>query len=409
MADGPRKRRWPRRLLWTALVLVLVFYGGGGWYFSQEIHDRALSGEERRVSTAFTPTTEIVAVDADDTGGAATIELEVTDEAGSVDVDGMWGVRWDGGYGQVGGIVERGDGTVTRAFLPISGDTPEAGDDAELDFRAWESPPTVQPVQDVVVRGDLGAYPAWFVPGEAAATTWAIVVHGNAMTRLDGARVLPVFEEVGIPTLTISYRNDPGAPEDPSGLLRYGLTEWKDLEAAVQYAEREGAERVVLYGMSMGGGVVMAFLQRSGLADRVAAVALDAPMLDFSETVDDNASRETLPVIGVALPSSLTAAAKWIADRRFDVEWDQLDYLEETDGYGDVPFLVFHGEDDETVPIATSRRFARLEPETVTLVACPEADHLECWNVDVEGYRFTLAAFLEGAAGGATGEGSAEG
>jgi alpha-beta hydrolase superfamily lysophospholipase len=409
MADEPRKRRWPRRLLWTALVLVLVFYGGGGWYLSQEIHDRALSGEARRASTAFTPTTEIVAVTLDDAGGAATIELAVTDEAGSVDVDGMWGLRWDDGYGQVGGIVERGDGTVTRAFLPTRGDPPAAGDAAELDFRAWEEPPVVQEVQHVEVRGDLGAYPAWFVPGDPAATTWAIVVHGNAMTRLDGARMLPVFEEAGIPTLTISYRNDPGAPEDPSGLLRYGLTEWKDLEAAVQHAERQGAERVILYGMSMGGGVVMAFLQRSGLVDRVAAVALDAPMLDFSETVDDNASRETLPVVGVPLPSSLTGAAKWIADRRFDVGWDRLDYLEDTDEYGDLPFLVFHGEEDETVPIATSRRFARLEPETVTLVACPEADHLECWNVDVEGYRFTLTAFVEGAAGGATGDGTAEG
>jgi alpha-beta hydrolase superfamily lysophospholipase len=210
--------------------------------------------------------------------------------------------------------------------------------------------------------------------------------------------VLPVFEDAGIPSLTISYRNDPGAPEDPSGLLRYGLTEWQDLEAAVTYARGEGAERIVLYGASMGGGIVMAFLARSGLTDLVSAVVLDAPMLDFSSTVDDNATRETLPVIGVPLPTSLTATAKWIADRRFDVGWEELDYLEDTGVYGELPFLVFHGAEDTTVPIATTRRFARLEPETVTLVECPQADHLECWNVDPEGYGLTLGAFLEGAA-----------
>ena len=86
------------------------------------------------------------------------------------------------------------------------------------------------------------------------------------------------------------------------------------------------------------------------------AVILDAPMLDF-ETADENATRETLPVIGLPLASSLTSAAKWIADLRFDVDWHQLDYLEDTGPY-DLPFLVFHGADYMTVPIGTSRTFA---------------------------------------------------
>jgi len=87
-------------------------------------------------------------------------------------------------------------------------------------------------------------------------------------------------------------------PEDPSGLLRYGLTEWKDLEAEVEYAIDQGSAGVVLMGLSMGGGVIAAFLERSDLASEVRALVLDAPMLDFSQTIDDNASRERLPVIG---------------------------------------------------------------------------------------------------------------
>ena len=58
----------------------------------------------------------------------------------------------------------------------------------------------------------------------------------------------------------MTYRNDPGAPEDPSRILRYGLTEWQDLEATVRYAVRKGPTgRALRY--SMGGGVVMAFLR----------------------------------------------------------------------------------------------------------------------------------------------------
>jgi hypothetical protein len=118
------------------------------------------------------------------------------------------------------------------------------------------------------------------------------------MSWIDNVRVLPALRNAGYPTLTITYRNDAGVPEDPSGLLRYGLTEWKDLEAGVEYAIDQGSAGVVLMGLSMGGGVIAAFLERSDLASEVRALVLDAPMLDFSQTIDDNASRERLPVIG---------------------------------------------------------------------------------------------------------------
>jgi hypothetical protein len=46
------------------------------------------------------------------------------------------------------------------------------------------------------------------------------------------------------------------------------------------------------------------------------AERLDAPMLDFSQTIDDNASRERLPLIGTPRPPGLTATAKLIARLR---------------------------------------------------------------------------------------------
>ena len=49
----------------------------------------------------------------------------------------------------------------------------------------------------------------------------------------------------------------------------------------------------------MGGGVIAAFLERSDLAGEVRACVLDAPMLDFSQTINDNASRERLPSSGL--------------------------------------------------------------------------------------------------------------
>lgn len=387
MTEATPRRRWARRLVGVTVLLVVVFYGGGGWYFSQQIHDQALSGEARRASTAFEPDTEVLAMN----DRLPSITLAVGDEAGSLRTDGVFGLRWDGGYGRVAGILAEGGSSIERAFIHDEGRPPAVGDLAELDPRAFPEPEEGS-VPEVAVEGPLGTYPAWFADGER--DTWAIVAHGNALTRRDGLRMGPVLEASGLPTLWITYRNDAVAPADPSGLLRYGLTEWEDLQAAVAYALDQGAQEVVLIGYSMGGGIVMSFLQKSALVDAVRGVVLDSPMLDFSETVDDNASRETLPLVGIPLPSSLTAAAKWIADQRFDVRWGDLDYLEDPSAYEGIPFLVFHGTEDTTVPIATSRTFARLLPDDVALVTCPGADHIECWNVDEVRYVDEIDAFL---------------
>jgi len=252
----------------------------------------------------------------------------------------------------------------------------------------------------VSVQGPLGSYPAWYVPADGP--TWVIVVHGNSLSRLDNVRWLPAFRDAGYPTLTISYRNVAGAPEDPSGLLRYGLTEWEDLEAAVRYALDQGSQDVVLFGDSMGGGVIAAFMQRSDLADRVKALVLDAPMLDFDQIVDDNASRE--PLIGpIDVPPTLTWSAKRISDLRYDVDWGSLRYLEDPQTLGVIPVLIIHGTEDLTVPIATSREALKRYPATVTLVECEGADHIECWNLDAPRMEAIVTAFLDDQATGSQG------
>ncbi len=375
-------------------MLLAVFYLGGGWYFSNVIRDRALSGAERRASLAFSPDLTVQAVTGD-----AVVLRPIGDGPTGLTLDGTFGLRWEGGYGQVGRITSQNSGDVSRSFSLLEGDPPATGAEAQLDPRAYPDPSAAGvDAPNVVINGPLGDYPAWYVlPNRPVRPTWVVVVHGNSMSRLDNLRMLPTLRNAGYPTLSVTYRNDAGAPEDPSGLLRYGLTEWEDLQAGVRYALDHGSDGVVLYGDSMGGGVIAAFLQRSALASQVRGLVLDAPMLNFSATVDDNASRE--PLVGpITVPSSLTAVAKWIAARRFDVDWNALDYLA-TPQIFDVPTLVFHGTDDTTVPIATSEELAQLKPTTVTLVTCPGANHIECWNLDPGAYERRMLGFLDQAVG----------
>jgi pimeloyl-ACP methyl ester carboxylesterase len=303
---GPRRRRrrWPIVALAVLLVLAAVFYLGGGWYFSGRLYQQGLSGAAKR---AARPTyhLSVVAVT------PATVTLSVPADPDQLLTPGVWGLQWPTGYGQVTTIMARGQGTVTRAFHQLTGRPLAAGAGVALDNKAFPQNPRVGlglPFQDVTYRGPLGPYPAWLVPG--ARDTWAILVHGNAMDRLDTIKVVPALHRLGLPVLMISYRNDAEAPPDPSGMLRYGLTEWQDLAAAAQYALGHGARRLLLVGYSMGGAIVISFLERSPLAARVAGVMLDSPMTDLGRAVDHGASRQRLPLVGLPLPQSLTDVSR---------------------------------------------------------------------------------------------------
>jgi len=170
--------------------------------------------------------------------------------------------------------------------------------------------------------------------------------------------MLPAVTQPGLSSLVITYRNDKEAPQSPDGFYRYGESEWRDLEAAAQYAANHGAKRLVLVGYSMGGGIVLSFMQQSALAERVEALVLDSPMLDFSATVDHGTSR---------VPGVLNKFGKKVSGLRFQIRRGRLNYLERA---GDlrVPVLLFHGDDDNRVPVETSDKLAQARPDIVTYI-----------------------------------------
>ena len=270
------------------------------------------------------------------------------------------------------------------------------GDELALDERAYPGDPLVAhgiQFTEVKYESDLGQNPAWLIDGDD--TTWVILVHGNGLTRRDVLKVLPPVVAAGHPALVITYRNHPLAPGDPTGQLQYGLTEWQDLEAAVSYALAEGASDVVLVGYSMGGGIVTNFMYESAQAASVAGIVLDSPMLDFGAAVDLGASNRSLPLIGVPIPPSLTAAAKWIADLRYDVDWQRLNYLDRVEELS-VPVLLFHGASDDLVPVGTSDELAEVRSDLVTYHRVDLAKHLQSWNVNPLIYETLLVNFLAG-------------
>jgi len=299
---------------------------------------------------------------------------------------GVFGLTWQGGHAVAGPILVREEDTVTRRLAGVHGYlVPER--DVAIDSYVYTGNPGSAlglPYRSVQVRGELGPMPAWLVP--SSGRTWAIVVHGINSNPQDGLRVAPLLRGMGLPALYVTYREDQGAPESPDGYHHMGLTEWHDLEAAARYALSHGADRLVLMGYSMGGAIVAQFMERSRLAERVGALVLEAPVLDWKKTIEFNATE-------MGFPGFVAAPVEWAIGARIDADWESLDAIDHPDAF-QLPILLFHGEEDEVVPISTSDDFAAELPRWVTYFRVPEAGHTEEWNVDPRLYERRLGAFL---------------
>jgi len=372
---------------WKALLIPLLGVGllavaallVGGWCYSDALKDGALVPDRETPKLDL----EVTAVDRE----AITLHVtEDTDKDGDWRKKGVFGLEWEGGYGQVGAIQEFDDQHVVRQYKPVRG-TPKVGDRVRLDSFAFAGDPAQAfglPFEEVRFTSPLGDFPAWFVSGPR--DTWMIFVHGRGADREEALRVLPTFARLGFPSLIITYRNDVETPSSPDGFYRYGETEWQDLQGAAEYAIQHGARNLVLVGYSMGGGIVLNFLYQSQISDRVVAAILDAPMLDFDATVDWGARNRFAPGL-------LMAVAKKIAALRFHVRWDKLDYLKRV-GQLRVPILIFHGDADDAIPVDTSDALASARPDIVTYVRVPGAGHVRSWNADPEAYENALRTFL---------------
>jgi uncharacterized protein len=260
-------------------------------------------------------------------------------------------------------------------------------------------------VEERTVNGPLGGLPAWWFPvppedregdppgaGRPHGGTVAVLVHGRSGSRRELVRWVPALLACGVPCLALSYRNAPDAPPSPDGRTHLGATEWEDVEAAVRHVlEGDDARDVVLFGASMGGACVAELLARSGLASRVRAVVLDAPVRHWGPVLRAAARSRGLPpaVLPLLLPPTMA-----LAGARGRIDWRGLDHLDDPRRYA-LPTLLFHGDLDATVPVTLSDAFAAARPDVVTYHRVPGAGHLATWNVDRQGCEAALHRFLD--------------
>jgi len=370
------KRRGKRLIsIAVILILVLVILGigtllGASIYFSNSI---------LQVPDYTTPTYNTLVLAVSD----KTVTLK---RVGDDIHPGEFEIEWPEGQALVGSTISLGANSVTRQLLlktaPLSAGTSVFWTRYVYTGQIRNS--LGLSISTVQVPDPLGMMPAWYVPGKLS--TWAILVHGRGSTRDEALRAFTPLSQLDLPLLSISYRNNIGAPYSSDSANHLGDSEWLDLEAAVKYALAHGAQHVVLYGWSEGGAIVEVFMHQSSLAHVVQALVLDAPILDWTETFVYQAQK-------MSVPGFLVNTAELVTSIRSGINFADLDQTNQPQP--NVPILLFHGVNDTSTPVTVSDAFAKAHPDLVTYVRVPGVDHTEAWNANPQVYNNELTTFLK--------------
>ncbi|MGW8889205.1 alpha/beta hydrolase [Streptomyces sp. NPDC055749] len=303
---------------------------------------------------------------------------------------GTYGLVGPGVHAVVGPVADEapnGADTVVRRLERVVHGSLEPGTKVRITPELYSGDPGSAlglDYKEVEIPGELGALPAWFVP--AARDTWVITVHGLGTTREHPMNVMGFLHAQQLPVLDLAYRGDVGAPRSPDGLGHLGESEWRDLDAAIRYALRYGAESVIIHGWSTGATMALHAAVNCALRERISGLVLDSPVLDW---------RTTLRALAAArgIPSALLPLAVRAAEGQTGLRGAPL--LETSVPTAlHAPTLIFHGPDDTLAPWAASKELAALRPDLVSLHAVPHAPHAAMWNAGPARYEEALRRFL---------------
>jgi len=324
-----------------------------------------------------------------------TVSVPATLESREPGTYGLW--LDDGRHLVVGEPLRLGKDRVVRALAA----RPEGLEDGDA-VATWTSqsigaPEEVGRTRHVSVplrRG--GVAEAWEIGDrDSADGRWTIHVHGLRSSRNGALRSTPAAADAGWMSLVVSYAGDEEcAPADslPSTL---GTREWRDVDDAISYAVDQGAREIVLVAWSMGGTIAMLALEQSAHRDRVTALVLVAPALDWTRVVENAVAGAHLPrsVAGASmriLGSALGARALGLIE---GVDAPALNWVDGPRPAPRVPTLIVHSLRDPVVPVSGSLAYVKRHPEA-ELVAFDATGHCNEANQDPTRFHDAIAGFL---------------
>ena len=400
-----------KKLLYSLGTFLVVVLLAVGWYFSGLIYETGLNPDFNDAENVGTAEDRVIV----DTISSDRITLNVEEEQwGPLLENGVYGIIGQNGDAIVGSIISTNGNIIERELLQIngtivSGDRISASglirqDDSGgykiLGSSGWSgqatdgvyTPESVSGIEykDIFYESNVGSFPAYLTSnGENGIVIFVHGFRGTYAREVFSLMRAKDLAELGYRSMVIAYRNDRGLPKDPSGIYQYGVTEWEDIDAAVDEA-RKYNENIVLFGISGGGGPVSSWIENSNDLSKVSGIIYEAPVISFWESVEVNGAAR-FPW----LPEALFSYFKIVTELRYDVDFDSMDFREAVIN-SSIPTLLFHGDDDEWVPVEMSDLIAESRDTNFTYIRYENVGHVTSWNADPDNYVYQLSQFLGG-------------
>ncbi len=348
----------------------------------------------RRLTAPVGPRTfdlTIRSVEHDDRG-----DLIVLDRTEQTTADGIYNLWFEhSGWAQLSAeIVDRGPDRVARRITDTApGLTPEVGDRASWSGIYYATPADAGlHARDITITTPAGRCPAWRIDGDP--NTWAIHIHGLGSTRAGALRGVLAATELGYTSLVVSYRNTAEGPRVGTGRSTLGDAEMADVDEAIGYAVRRGAQQIVLFGWSMGAAIALQLTDRPRHQGLIAALVLDSPVLNWSEVIKTNCVRSGLPAAAghLAIPWLTIARMACTVGLPDRIPLRSFDWTSRAEDLA-TPILLLQGSRDDSVPIRLSQALRDARPDLVEMETF-DAGHTLCWNTDPDRWQKAVTMWL---------------
>lgn len=293
-------------------------------------------------------------------------------------------------------VLDRGSGQIARVVTDAMHDfLPSAGERFSWSGIYFANPADAGlSAREISINTPAGAASAWLIAGKEDCSTWAIHIHGLGSNRRGTLRGVQVAAEMGYTSLVISYRNDGEGPRLGNERSTLGFTEREDAETAVDFAVQNGAQRIVLFGWSMGAAIALQVASRTRERGVIAGLVLDSPVLNWIDVIKANCARSGLPAIAGHL------ATPWLTLRSLarmvglpgGIPLRELDWVQRAEELT-VPMLILHGTRDDSAPISVSGALRDRRPDLVELETF-DSGHTLAWNSDSARWRSAVSSWF---------------
>ena len=400
-----------KKLGYVFIIFIFVALGGAGWFFSGVIYEGGLNPDFNDTESIGTAEDRVLVSSISSNSIVLNVEEEMW---GPLLEKGIYGIIGQNGDAVVGDIISTNGTLVERSLINLNGTLVEGdkirgtslvvredtGEFKILGTSSWSgqasegvyTPKSVSGLdyETIYYQSDLGEFPAYLTnDGDVGIVIFVHGFRGDYSREVFAKMRAGEIVDMGYRSMIISYRNDKGLPKDPSGIFQYGTTEWKDIDGAIDKA-LEFTDNVVLWGTSGGGGPISSWLGNVGDKSKVSGIIYEAPVINFWESVEVNGAAR-YPWV----PQQLFGYFKIFTEIRYGIDFENMNFTDNVIN-SDIPVLLFHGDDDEWVPVEMSDLIAENRDTNFTYIRYENVGHVTSWNADPDNYVYQLDTFLSG-------------